>query len=239
MNIENKTKKNIAQLIIIAAIAFSIAAHFSPIISFDFSDWWQGEIVESDIKEEAPIDWQAEYYYFLRYFNVQSFELDEITGGQSGFTSLNLFHLIEIRLRDDVNINNDINYYGNSNPYTNNPSLMVVAFSFIPAGFALILLCFYFGFVSLKNISNKYSKAPLYAGISFIISLIILVIAVYVWFAVLDANRGLSNYFVFGYGLYYSIISAILYFIGFFMQKTIDYTTEEDLQKTYCQEDAL
>lgn len=224
MKMNNNNKKNIAQILIFVAVAFLIAANFFPIMIFDYDDYWESQQKEVEDKENSPFIWRHEYYYTFLHSYLRLCYLEDMGDEKLGLESIFIFNIVEIPLQENIDIGSETRYYGADETYS--PSTNVVTYSLIPLIILSFFAAFYYCFQSLKNISKRYTRFPLYAGITFSILTVIYLLTIRTAINVLARGRNFFNYVEYSYGLYYSIIAILLFFIAFLMQKYIVYEKE-------------
>jgi len=229
MKLTNKNKKTIIQIIIISAFAFFIVGNFFPILSFSHSDMLEakGEASNQDF------EWCDSVYLLFSYQYYRDDAISYFIDQPCEFHTYTFFYIYEIQ---DSQIDNSEEGRGIYKFLSQEIEGLKVGsyryFFIIPLG-VILIAAIYFGLNSMMHISKKYSKAPLYAGIFLMIPVIfVILLEIYAYTVVPTGKSGSwALYFKYHLGLLYFIISIILYFVGFFFQKNIDYEEKEMLQQ--------
>jgi len=213
---KEKTKKNLLQLIVLAAIASAIVSVVVPIYTLDYSDIWTKQGYEKpDVygKLEASIiiwhytaydnrdpDSPSEFHDYI-IMNIYSFKIGEPFG------------IISSEHAERV-------YISKLSSLSNLASMFYIVYEVI--GFSLII---FFCIKGIKTLNIKKTKYFLYLSIFIFISSVCFTLGSYYFFGVVDVdNFGYTNFITFGYGFYTGIISIILFLSAFFIQNYfIDY----------------
>ena len=226
----NKNKKNIMQLILISAIAFFIAGNIFPMIDFSYSEMLE----ETGGTKSLPYDdFEIKHYFTAHYWSVRDEKFSELTGGPSEMSKWVILHLF-VYTSTEGKTSDEVYDYIETESGAGDAQRTVVVFMGLPL-FCLLVVSVFFAVVSLKNSDKKHSRASLYAGVCFIIPLIMSVIMINYSFVAVLGDGTWVHYLNYNLGFYYTIISITLYFVAFFMQRYIEYPKKffenKDLQQ--------
>jgi hypothetical protein len=217
---DNKTIINITQILIILALAFAIAAQFTPFASFSSSD------MQEKLGESTPItrDWGLDYYILGSRLYINDYILGEEA---LYYEKIFIFNFFIIENNDNylVNyyvVNSDYSYSDAWSSQTYLPALLIVI------GSVMLIASFYYGLLSLKQFGSKKTKTSLYAGILNLFIFIMGYVSVKALLIIGDRyNRGWADYIDYHQSFYYFLISAILFICVYFLQNNIIYKDEK------------
>ena len=231
----NKNKMNVMQFILIAGIALFIAGNLMPINDFSFSDMYEKSGKEKPMFEVD--DFEVKYHFGAYYWRVRDDAFSEITGGPNEMSRWKILHLFEVTSTEGQT--DDVIYeYVETQSSTLLHQSTILYFLGLPI-FVLLVSSVFFALIAIKNSEKKYSRASLYAGICFLIPLVLFVVIINYSFSVPGGvgNGKYLPYLNYNLGFYYSIISALLFFVAFFMQRYIAYPKKFFENKDFQQVD--
>lgn len=201
---KNKDKKLLLNIVLLSAVALSIAQFFFPVFSVN----------TYDLPNEGQNNYKQECYIFLS--RTISFNDD---GSVRGFYN----NLLYIDLDNAFSKKLDIDDESNSHQVSN---FIIPFFILLLSITALYVTFFYFSYKSIKFCGIKKTRYLLYAGLTLVISFIgffsssLLILRLYGW----DIS-----YIKVDLSFYYIILAIILFFVGYFIQ---NYFIDYDIDKS-------
>ena len=212
-------KKFLLNVIVISAVALSIAAIFTPISSFDMLDYYDSKDIQ-----DPESHWSLHSYFFLAHY---TFNKGSRTAERYG-----IFHVLYYDTPEWGELNSGGNLVAKYGSVPSSNALNVM--SFLVFGALGLFAYFYFCFKSLKVCGKKKTKFFLYSGIiglavisSSIISLNFNLNFLY--------NSSLSDFIRLDYGFYYIVIASVLFIIAYFTQTyLVDFSEEKpNIEKVF------
>ena len=237
---KNKNKKLLLNLIVISAVALSIAPIFTSIYNTDYS----GEFGSQDDPWKVTMVYEIALFYTHR-----NYKINDLSGN-----FYLIFNLYKIKDQGHKKIFETYSTTENEGSVMSYGSLINKLIFVAFGGFFTIFL-YFFCYKSIKEINRKKTIFPLYAGIM----VLIIVVACFFAFSTyiddqeyeydkLDNQRDINNNKIefsdirLDLGFYYLITSSILFFITYFIQsRIIDFsentpTIEKNLFEKYKKE---
>jgi len=219
---KNRSKKNLLNIIVLAAISFFVVSNFAPSFSMSSKD-----LLEDFGYEKIDNYVDINYYYFFSIY--KTFDNTKSHSNEENIVRYNfmIMHCYSVILYEEETTG------GMSDPFqglvsaSEKPSAIRSVIDVIVSFFSVFLVFFYiyFCYKNFRYIGKEKNRYPLYAsflGFVIIIGFYIAVIRLLAFF-----NPYFPNYIKLAYGFYCMIISSILFLVTYILQNYVDFNKEE------------